>query len=205
MNDLTLAEMLAQRVTLLTEEQGERHGWTSTLKRLVKRKLVSRQTITYSPNKPCRLPFWIHRPRAEFTVEIARDILSAAKRRQERTPSRNIETYQATELAYSIFGDAARLHGNIFTLGHAHIVTEIYLALDAGERAHFRPEFTPNVPEKFEKVPDSAVLNDRGEIVRYHEAVSASYPISRLMLLAEHCDRFLAGRSASKNSGIYFW
>jgi hypothetical protein len=205
--EVEIGMTLAQKVTLISDDQASRAGWKTAIERLVQCDIVRVQELVYSPLKPCFAPLWIHRPGAIFTYDMARQISAAAKERQFATPPRRLRTYQATNKAYAIWGDAARKHGNPFTLGHDHILTELLLKLDPGERSHWRNELTgvKGPPQLYVKVPDCAIIDDIGEIVRFHEAVSASYPLSRLMLLAEHANKTLAYRANSKQAGLYFW
>lgn len=205
-SDLELAHTLAQRLTFLTFDQVERCGWSAAANRLMKLGILSIRELVFPLLQPTLEPLFVHRPGSRFSFTDARFILDLAKARQNATPPTRAVTFQATQRAFAIWGDAARKHGNPYSHGHDHIISEIFLRLDPGERAHWRPDLIPvGVPTFGVKVPDASIVDDTGDIVRFHEAVSANYPIARIMDLVEHTNDMLWERRNARNSGISFW
>lgn len=205
-SDMEVAQTLAQRLAFLTHDQADRCGWSSTANRLTKAGILSNKELVFPRLQPSLEPFWVHRPGSRFSAADARFILDLAKARQNDIPPTRTVTYQATGRAFAIWGDAAKKHGNPYSHGHDHILSEIFLRLDPGERAHWRPDLIPvGAPSFGVKVPDVAIVDDTGDIVRFHEAVSANYPVARIMELVEHTNDMLWERRNARNSGIYFW
>lgn len=205
-SDMELAKTLAQRLNFLTADQVDRCGLSSAAYRLTKAGILSVKELVFPRLQPDLEPLFVHRPGSRFTIADSRFILDLAKARQQVTTPTRAVTYKATRRAFAIWGDAARKHGNPYSHGHDHILSEVFLRLDPGERAHWRPDLVRvGAPTFGVKVPDAAIVDDTGDIVRFHEAVSANYPIARLMELVEHTNDMLWERRNARSSGIYFW
>lgn len=205
--EVELAVTLSQRITLITEEQADEFGYSSAAARLLRRGLLTRKTIVFRPLVPGDEPLAVHRPGECFSQNLARDVSNSAAARAAATPMAEVVVYQATQRAYAVWGDAARKTGNPFAYSHDHALSAVYLRLRPDDRLRWRfePVRGASGPELYEKIPDAALTDDRGDPVSFQELVGASYTAERLTLLALHADTTLAHRAGRANAGIIFW
>lgn len=207
-HETQLAYMMANAIPLLTAKQADDHGLLITAKSLRRRRLLDCRSLVFRPLRPTGGPLAVYRPGDAFDYEDALALAQRAQRRMREIASQSVTVFQANSRTYSIWGDKARKKGNPFCFGHDHLIAEVFLSLDADERARWRSEDVPITGAvKFEKVPDAAIVTSEGQTLRYHEAVG-SYPAMRLLSLVRHAEEKLSaagGEGSISTRGIFFW
>jgi hypothetical protein len=176
-----LGRLLSEGLPLLFGPQVEAEGLTSAAQNLVRMGFLECRVFAVRPVCPENTPLLTIRPGDRLELADAAEIARFTTGRIRAMPPVSLPAYSATRKAHALWGDAAKKKGNPCTFAHNFILAEVWRRLSPGDRGRWRYEVSDG--EKFEKVPDAALVDGRGVPTQYHEAIGC-YSASRLVDLA---------------------
>lgn len=182
---IRMGRILCEALPSLFLPQVESEGLSSAAKWLVRQGLSTIRVVPIRTITPTDRPLATcgtgHRLDFQDALEISR---FAAFRVGEATPI-PLPVYAATRKAHALWGDRTGVKHNPMALAHDHLLAEVWHRLSPSEKARWRYEVSGN--EKFEKVPDAALVDGSGEPTIYHEAIGC-YSAARILDLAVLAD-----------------